>query len=357
MRRPQRGFILVLVLWVLLALTIAASALAAWISRTTQQAVVMADERRGQVDRFSTLETLNYLLASRPRRIGGVYMGAGVDEMVATWRADPFAFHQAETSSDDLALDGRAYRGPGGVKFILQDEAGLINPNIFQEDWMLDLLARSGEPVTRRRRLLERLADFTEYRPGQGLVGVRGQDYRAAGLPPPPNRFLLAPLELVRVLDWDQVVARNPQQWQHWLSVHGGGSLNMNTAPPALLEAVPEITRDTAMRIVQMRQTRPFVNVREARERTGRVFNEFAFRTLPGEAVRVTIANSDRTRPWRYHWRATPQHDGGAPWAIELAYPLAGQTPSNGVSVETERAAIHPHPLLAAPEDVDARRR
>ena len=346
-----------LVLWVLLALTIAVSALAAWVSRSTEQAITLADAREGQIGRFSTLETLNYLLASRPRRIGGVYMGEGVDEMVARWRDNPFVSHRGEISSDDLALDGRAYRGSGGTRFFLQDEAGLINPNVFREDWMLDLLARSGEPVTRRRRLLERLADFTEYRPDQGLVGVRVQDYRAAGLPPPPNRFLLAPLELVRVLDWDRVITRNPQQWQHWLGVRGGGSLNMNTAPLALLEAVQGITRDTAMRIIELRRVKPFASVDEAQKRTGRWFDEFVFRTLPGEAVRVTIAAADQTRPWRYHWRATHQRNGSMPWVIELAYPVAAQTSTNGASFEPDRATTPPHPLLAPPEDADARRR
>ena len=102
-----------LVLWVLLALTFTVSALALWVSQSTDLAVDQSNEIRAQSDRFATRETLKFLLATRPSRASGLYLGSEPRQLARTFQANPFVNMRARGSSSDLHYDGSKYRGLG----------------------------------------------------------------------------------------------------------------------------------------------------------------------------------------------------------------------------------------------------
>ncbi len=75
--KKQSGFILVMTIWVLAAFAMAVGYFAQW----TTQAVELASEEkrrvRGQIDMFSTRQTLLYLLASQKMATGGLVVPVG----------------------------------------------------------------------------------------------------------------------------------------------------------------------------------------------------------------------------------------------------------------------------------------
>lgn len=342
MKNQTTGFILVLVLWVLLALTVSASALAIWITRTTDQAIFLTDETRGQIDRFATLETLKFLLATRPLRIGGLYLGDDPHGLVEPWWANPFVFHRGEWDATDLPLDGRKMRGLGETVFSLQDEQGLLNANDFGEAQMEALLGQLGLSLTRRPVLIERLRDYTDYRPGHRLLGARDGEYRMAGLPDPPNRYLLTPMEARKVLGWRQAGSLwEENAWRDKVTVLAFGSYNLNTVPPSLLKLLPGLGARQAQRIVVARESEPFRSVEQANQRVGLGLNTFEYHVIPGDSLRVRIFAGGTGRGMEYLVRMTPDVDNAKPWRIEYASPV------NQVRNDSNTPQIVPHALLA----------
>ena len=347
MRRTS-GVILVVVLWGLLALTIAVSALALWVARSTDQAIALADERAGQVERFSTRATLKYLLATRPTRVTGLYLGEDAAQLVARWRAEPFTNHRARGDAGDLAFDDRPYQGLGETLFSIQDEAGLQNLNAFREATLDAMLGTLGVDLTRRPTLMRRLQDYTDFRPGFRPLGAAARDYDAAGRMAPPDRYLISPLEAYRVLGWNEQEALwQDSRWRDGTTVLEFGNLNLNTAPAWLLQAVGGFSAEIAERVVAERTHASFSGVEQAGARLGLELDPFDFRTLPSSNLRLTQWQPDSQRGFRYHVRLTPQADGREPWSIELAYPIAG--PPAGVTRDPDLVRQARHPLLAAP--------
>ena len=341
-----RGFILVLVLWVLLALTIAASALAAWVSRTTDQAVLLADERRGQVDAADTMETLKFLFATRPTRVGGLYLGPAPLDLVRSWRQNPFSFPRGDTQGADLPLDGRVWKGLGSTSFSLQDENGLLNAQGFGKEQLEAWLGSVGISPLRTQGMVERLLDYTGDR---RQITSFSSEYRSAGLEPPPFRFLLTPLEALKIMSWrERKALLHENGWGGYAAVFAAGSMNLNTAPRELLMQHPSMAVATARRVVGLRTQRPFRTAMEAARRVDGWVDEFSFITLPSDVLRLTVQPSDDARMLRYTLRLTARADAAQPWRVEYFHPVQGATlgPSGLTGSVAASAEAVEHPLF-----------
>lgn len=340
-----RGFILVVVLWLLLALVFAASALAAWVSRTVDMAVDLALESDAVVDQFSSLETLKFLLVTHRLDVGGIYMGAQEFEAQnlpagAGW------------TEEDVPLDGRPLQGMGEVVISLQDEAGLISLNRPDPASLDRILEVMGVDFMRRPGLITALVDFTEPEDRRRLPGATGFEYRRAGLQPPRHRFLLAPLELDRVMGWHELDFLEADHFARELfTVLSFGSINLNTAPEMVLRALAGLNETELESLIQFRRTQPIEHIELLRRQLGLNLDALAFRTVPTRVIRITLWSPHTERGARYHIRLTPQADAAAPWRIELAYPVYGSKP------DQSGARRISHPLFAASADrVDAER-
>jgi len=345
----KRGFVLVMVLWLLLAMTAGASALAAWVSRSLDQAQYMADETRARVDMHSTLETVKFLSATHPIRVGGISIATDPAEIRRSLSQDIGGYAMIESDAGDLAVDDRPYRGLGEALFSVQDELGLINPNAFDEMTMDAVLGRQGVPFTQRPVLTSRLRDYTEFRPTrERRLGAGAEDYRVAGRRPPPNRYLITPLEVRQVLGWDEHDSLwEDHFWRDNTTVLAFGNLNLNAVPEPLLAALPGISEEAAGRLIAERRQRPFRSPDEASSRAGvpAVSDSFAFTVLSDDNLRLTVWPQDHNRGFRYHLQLTPQADGRAPWRMRMAYPV------NGLNLDRETPQDVAHPLMAPPSD------
>ena len=351
--KEHGGFILVLVLWVLLALTIAASALAAWVARTTDQAVLLADERRGQIDVADTLETLKFLLATRPSRAGGLYLGPAPKALVSGWRRDPFEFHRAENGSKDLPLDGRHWRGLGEAGFTLQDESGLINAHAGDRGIITNVLDQWDISAIEARRLIDNLSAYISPF-GNSTASL---EYRAAGLPAPPQRYLLAPLEVANVLGWHELAGSDlARGWSRRVSVLRGGAFNPNVAPLDVLELHPSIGRRRASRLLSERATRPFTSAQNVLQRTGVRLDPLQLVLVDGEVIRVELGVASSGVAWHYTLRLTSGSDGGRPWRLGNAHPISGEVIEHhsATSDGSTRSARVEHPLFTPPPEHDS---
>ena len=350
----RRGFILVLVLWMLLALTIAVSALAAWVSRTTDQAIVLSDARADQLAQTSSLETLKFLFATRPTRVGGLYLGPDPEVMVRQWRSDPFASYRDEYAPGDLPLDDRPVAALGDLVVSIQDEAGLMPLRIPDQSQLAALLAERGIAAFQRRTLIERLGDYRLVLPGSFDYSRLRAEYRARNAPPPPGRNLVAPGELLRIPGWPAEQAEGLASWQDLGSVLHSGRININTAPAALLRRLPDLDADQVDALLAERAQAPLsggLAIPAIGGGRSDSLDPFSYTNLPGDSFRITVRPAAGKRALRYHLRLLPQQEGDAPWRVEMHYPIPA-SPARPRESENETAGLAPipHPLFSASE-------
>lgn len=321
MIRNQRGFILVLVLWVLLALSVSVSALALWVSQSTGQAIQQSDEMRSRVDRFATRETLKFLLATRPSRTSGLYIGESPQQLAQLWRNRRMDNNRAVGSPSDLHFDGTVYQGLQDVIFSIQDEAGLVGVNLFNPDRLGAVVDQMGVSAARKSRLQQRLREYADFLPNPS----RDAEYRMLDLPLPPGRYLLSSMEVRNILEWRSAdLALASADWARYTTALVSGSLNVNTAPLELLTWLPTIGPGRAELLVEARRMAPFRSVDQAGQLLGRQLDIFAFRTLPSEALRLTLGDRFTERALRYTVRLTGTTNRTGPWRVEIVHPLSG---------------------------------
>lgn len=346
MKGKDQGFILVLVLWVLLALTVSVSALALWVSQSTDLAIDQSNEIRAQADRFATRETLKFLLATRPSRASGLYLGSEPRQLARTFQANPFVNMRARGSSSDLHYDGSKYRGLGDTTFAIQDEAGLIGVNLFDADDLEAVLGQLGVTFSKRNRLVQRLLEYKDYLPNP----ARDAEYRASDRPPPPARNLLSELEVRLILEWEASdPAWDVQRLLNYVTAFRGGSVNLNTAPKEVLSVLPAFGAMRADRVIEARQQGGLASL----QAVGRLFNRdldpLTYRFLPSDTLRVILGDGFTKRALRYTVRLTGSRSAARPWRVELVHPV------RGADFDAASAQVVAQPLLAESPEPDAR--
>ena len=261
MRRPA-GFVLVLVLAMLVVLGLLAGGIAAVTARLVAQAQERAQGMQDAVDIASTRATVIYLLTTQRMTLGGVT----VDNLVSMGDA---GVRPIESTADlesslpvgsELALDGRVYRGVGGARFPLPDDYGLFGVN-WNPPWMLDrLLAQGGARSVPGVTLQNRLLDYQDKDDLYRLNSAEADGYRKAGLPPPTNRPLATPMELLRVMGWAEALSfMPPAEINDTLSVDNVAVVNVNTAPERVLRTIDGVDEDMARRAIAYRKVQPFL--------------------------------------------------------------------------------------------------
>lgn len=291
----QSGFVLILVLWVLVIVAIAAG----YFSEQVTQSVRLAEQSRQNIqallDHSDTRAEILYKLATSPMTSYGLGNG-----------------------SEAIALDGRPYQGRGNVVFRLQDTRGLFNLNQGDDASLHRFLGGLEVPADERGRLVDALRDYVDSDNLRRLNGAEKQDYFESGLPPPANRPLTTVFEAKRILGWRNV----PALWRDGRLVRLstaslGSGINPNTAPMEVLQAFPNVSTELAREMVARRQQQPFVNIQEVSALTGANPMQLIFTMIlfPGNSVRVTQSLEGGAAETEYEITLTPQ-DGKSPWKI-----------------------------------------
>lgn len=319
-RGAQRGFVLAATMWMLAIVAVAATYFAGRIQHARDLAQRTQAHAQALADLEGARAEILFRIATTPFSLYG--LGA--------------------TAGDAIALDDRPYRAPGGTLIQLQDNRGLLNLNIVDDERLDRFLGVIGAPAGRRAGLIDALRDYIDEDDLKRLNGAEAADYAEAGMPPPRNAKLVTPMEARNVYGWRDV----PELWKDNLlprltSTGSSYSINPNTAPWQVLATMRGMTPEGAQAIVQARKIAPIVHVGQIQALTGIQVSSDPFMpdaiTLPSESVRVTQHAQGMGWGWQYNVTLTPVSDT-APWRIDYFYRV--ELPSNDVPEQ----AIQPLP-------------
>lgn len=327
-QQSQRGFVLVLTLWVLVIVALAAGYFAERVTRSVELAQQSNLNTRAMIDMASTRAELLYRLGTTSITV----FGLGRDGAT-------------------IHLDNRPYQGFGNTTLQLQDNRGLLNLNAVEDETLQRLLGLLGIPGEQRDHLIDTLRDFTDDDELHRLNGAEKDEYQARNLPAPPNRNLVSPWETRAIIGWRDA----PQLWQHdrltRLTTTGVASgVNPNTASAEVLTTIPGVSDDIAQRIIAQRQLQTITDQVQLANIVGIPTEPFedALRFWPSNAIRIT--QSAPGLPWAVQYNLTLTPQGTAePWQIDYHNRVSGNEPLTRKTNPPELPPRSTAPLETAP--------
>lgn len=322
----QNGFVLVLTLWVLVVITIAAGYFSERVSRAVELAQQSKQNIRAAIDMSDTRAELLYRFGTTTLTEDGLGRG-----------------------SIALRLDNRAYRGVSGTLVQIQDTRGLLNLNFTDDDRFERFLGLLGIEARLRGSMIDALRDYIDSDKLHRLNGAEEQDYLAKGLPPPPNRELVTPRESRRILGWtDQPLLWQKNRLTELTTTGSSLGINPNTAPAEVLATLPGATEDAVTRILAQRKLISFTHEGQIAAITGIPLNlsmGTGVIVIPSDTIRITQFAPDV--PWAEQLviRLTPTNDT-APWRIDYYGRISRS------DLTPENATDMPPRSIATPENI-----
>jgi len=293
----QRGFVLVLTLWVLVIVAIAAGYFAERVARSVELAQQSRQNTRALIDMASTQAEILYRLASTSMTEYGLGRG-----------------------NIAIYLDNRPYQGEGNTLVQIQDTRGLLNLNLTDDGRLNRFLGLMGIEADQRSHMIDTLRDYTDADSLHRLNGAEEGEYRAQNLLQPANRALLTPWEAKRIIGWRAA----PQLWQNDRLVNltttsQSMGINPNTAPAEVLATLPGVSEDIAQFILTQRKLLPFTYEGQITQITSVPLNlpmGMGIIAIPSDTLRIT--QSTQGLPWaiQYNIKLTPTNPT-APWRTD----------------------------------------
>jgi len=320
----QAGFVLAVTLWLLAGIAVAVGLMTLWARAQIEQAHVDSQRLGDEIAAVETRDTLLYIASTREFTLAGLPLQPLGEDALSARRLDELGGAILDPVGGELRLDATLYRGRGSALFALQDEAGLFSIRSPSPGALERFLRAENVDVDKIPRLRDTLLDYIDEDDLVRLHGAEARDYERAHRAPPPNRPLMLPAELPRVLGWDELPPEQLASIIGHSTVNYGGSVNLNTVPAALLPAwVPNCPRGCEA-VLQRRGQAPLLRASEVEALAGGL--------LPGDPgvdYRFVSSQVLQLDVWgrkglgqRYHVKLTPLADQRGPWTILAAYPV-----------------------------------
>jgi hypothetical protein len=298
-RGREDGFVLVTVIWFIALIALAATIMSGWVSDSLQRATALKDRVTAERDMINATDQVAYLITSSYFTTTGLITTNGADANVVV---SPMGFMPGKDSHATV-IDGRPYRFGSGV-IALQDGRGLYNIATADDYTLRHLVGYFGISPQESSGLVDKLHDYQDKNSTvQHLNGANRDAYVRAGRPPPRNAQLITPWEAYRVMGWDTSTAlwRGPDTFADLTDITADNSgFNPNTAPAAVLAALPGVDQSAIDKIVRVRQVSPITSLMQLENVTGVVIplDPFSITALPGSTLRAEMAfpNSPLTR-------------------------------------------------------------
>ena len=292
----QQGFVLVLTLWVLVIVAIAAGYFAERVARAIELAQQSQQNTTAAIDMAGTHADMLYRLGTASMTEYGLGRGNTV-----------------------IALDNRPYHGLGKTLVRLQDNRGLLNLNLIDDGRLQRFLGLMGIPAEQRGHLIDTLRDFIDADKLHRLNGAEDEEYLALKLPPPANRNLITPWEARRIIGWRD----SPQLWKNGrlveLTTTSSMGINPNTASAEVLATLPGVTEEFAQVIIARRKLSPITHEGQIVEIISMPLNlpmGMGIIVTPSDAIRIT--QSTQGLPWAIQYNITLTPNGNdAPWRTD----------------------------------------
>lgn len=319
----QKGFILVTTLWILAILTMVAGFFSLWTQKTVEIAQTMQADMQGEIDMYNTQSTIIYLLVTQRFTIAGLTVPQTPKQMNKT--REVIEYDSVAPRGGEIAVDDRAYFGIGKAYFALQDKRGLIGINFAAQNILYRLLSLLGVKTELQAPLIAKLEDYVDIDDLHRLNGAEAYHYEKRGLPPPPNRFLMTPMECQNILDWaEQSGLWKNNQFGQLTNVILAGYPNFNTAPSLVLQAAYNMNATSAERIIQRRKTKPFSSLSIINYVAGIHLNldSFDLNFFPSSSLRLTLWYEGARRMRQIHLHLPLNVEDKKPWRIDYTLEL-----------------------------------
>lgn len=260
-RRAQSGVALIAVLWLLVILGVLSSAL---LTSTHFDVLATSNERcrlqasyAAQAGVADATEQLNRWLAVAQVAARGGTPAAGLLPAAAG------------ASEPGLLLEFERPLGDGRYRVVAVDVNSRINVNLATEQMLTTLLEEAGRPANDAEALAQAMLDWIDGDDLRRAQGAEAAEYRRLGLDHLPRNGPIATLEEllhVRGMTREILYGAADDRWAfgrrqrsgiaEWLTVQGSGRINLNTAPPEVLAALPGFTPAVVAVVLDLRQRR-----------------------------------------------------------------------------------------------------
>lgn len=304
----QQGFVMLAVIWVLLAMLAGVALFSHWVQVSLQHAHTRQEALNAQIGAQTAMSTALYIRLTGQRSVYGVSVPseAGVaPDILSLFEFDDLGAlivdHGKAAQQDNLVLDEQVLQY-GGLNFVVQDTAGLIGLTEVSHRALVQHLLRRGRTHIRPQQLIDSYLDYRDADNQRRLSGAEAFDYRLAERAEPLNGALRNPLQLRDVMHWDRVL----QPWSNGellyrLRVEGGTAINVNSASQEVLEWILDDTA-LAQQFFEQRKNQPFTNV-------------FGLEAqIDNESVALTIEPADGLRFWWW------EQSSPSAWVHEFHY-------------------------------------
>ncbi len=206
----------------------------------------------------------------------------------------------------NIAVDNRPYRLSDSITVRVQDERGLIGANLAEDQLLGRFFTSVGIPVSMHARMIDGLNDYIDDDDLKRLNGAEKSDYAIFKRPAPANDFLHSREELANVMGWEQIFAAldradtTTPSGPHGIRTrflalfttarHAG--VNINSAPAAVLAAVPGLDPSRIDALIDQRNVKPLVSLADVLPYSNGRLNEEIVGLVGANDWRVTIAKA-----------------------------------------------------------------
>jgi general secretion pathway protein K len=330
--RRQQGFVLILTLCILAAITI----VAAYFGQRIQQSLQLAQLRQVLTEKQIAINNSRSEILFRLCATNLTAYGLG-------------------PPGNEIVLDDRPYSNEG-TTIQLQDTRGLININLASDGQLQGFLGAMHVPADQRSHLIDTLRDYIDADDFRRLEGAESAEYTALGLPPPRNMALFSPLELKSIIGWRDM----PSLWQYpaiteLVTVSGLPTINPNSAPWQVLASLPGVTPEIAKLIVARRKLGP-ISVALLDQIAGVNLDTFPPTLIAYPSDHLRITQRAIGMPWavRYNVELTPLSNV-APWQVNYYYRVeekADPANANTVVNGSEIPKLPPRSIFTATQKI-----
>jgi hypothetical protein len=320
----QRGFILAAVLWVLAIMLIAVAIFHEYVQRKLIVGIQAKQNLQNNVDMLSTEQTMMYLLATSRFTLAGLSFSSLTQDQVRD-ESNSYIF----PVGDELRLDGVQYMGLGNTYFSMQDNTGLLSLNAPNDEPLNQFLKHQGVGDIDLARLMASKRDYIDSDDTESLSGAESLSYVAKNMSPPSNDFLRTPLELVRIMGWQEQMTRlSLAQYDELFNMKRFALMNLNTMPKYHLVKYLGLTEDVADLLYSERYTNPLRSKEDFLLRTNQqvMIDDEIFRYFPSEDLSLRFWPKGGGQAKLISLQLTPNGLLG-PWLVDYEYSV--ESPEN----------------------------
>lgn len=347
----QRGFVLVLTIWIVAAIGLVIVGVNTWVSQAINNASVLQQQVSDQIALANIRNELIYTVGTRPMTYRGLETGRLVEKIDPT---DANAMMTADFRTDRfMVMNGTPYRSESEPDYIIQvfDGRGLINLNNTNAPYLRRMLALFDVPEAKQNSMIDALEDYTDRDDLTRISGAEIKEYQRLGLQPPANAWLITPHEAQSVLNWDTVKSLWARDTDApLLSACTGAGFNPNTAPREVLIAnFPGLDEAGVTEILKRQNERPFRNMREVSAAANIMVRDdpFFFTLSPSPCMIVEITHEPTGNRSRFSLTIDTFSAKTKPWRVDYAFPIPARD-------QESLGKLDPKELFPSPESLVA---